>query len=414
MIKMDEPRAVAVLVSGGGTNLEALFEAEQAGTLKSGRIRLVISDRKGAGALDRAVRRGVRAVFLEKRGSGGGSTEDYSARNIKDYSGRLLALLREARIEVVVLAGFLTVLAEPLLGAYPRRIINIHPSLLPAFGGRGWYGLNVHRAVLDAGCTETGATAHFVDASIDGGEILVQKAVAVRPDDTPESLQRRVMEEAEWVILSQAVETVCAGLSAQPGLIGLTGLYCAGKNYAAALLEKHGIPVLDVDKAGHEALERQKTRIVEVFGADILDDHGLVDRKKLGKKVFDGDKRADRLRTLEEIVHPEVDRMTEDWIRAQNTKFCGINAALLHKCACFNRLGLIMVIRAPFPVRLWRALRRDRLPLADLLRRFRAQKEFRVHLQNAQLFSKNADTRIMVVDNFLTGLEAKLKKTGVI
>jgi dephospho-CoA kinase len=184
-------------------------------------------------------------------------------------------------------------------------------------------------------------------------------------------------------------------------LIGLTGLYCAGKNYAAALLEKEGLPVLDVDKAGHEALAVQKNNIAARFGGDVLDGMGNVDRKKLGARVF-GD--PGKLRALEAIVHPETNHLVNEWIAAHEGQTAVINAALLHECACFDRLDAVIVIRAPFLVRLWRAKKRDGLPLSQLLKRFGAQKTF-----SLQYFQKNADIRVTVVKNFGPGLKKKLK-----
>jgi dephospho-CoA kinase len=186
------------------------------------------------------------------------------------------------------------------------------------------------------------------------------------------------------------------------GLIGLTGLYCAGKNYAAAIFERRGIPVLDVDKAGHEAVVTKKDEIVARFGGDILDGEGVIDRKKLGAKVFG---KPPELRALEAIVHPEANRITHAWIAAHEGMPAVINAALLHKCACFDELDAIIVIHAPFLVRLWRAKKRDALPLRQLIPRLLSQKTF-----TAQYFQKNADTRIIAMENFGLGMEKKLLK----
>jgi dephospho-CoA kinase len=183
-------------------------------------------------------------------------------------------------------------------------------------------------------------------------------------------------------------------------LVGLTGLCCAGKNYAAAIFERQGIPVFDVDKAGHEALEIKKWEIAERFGQEIIDSEGKVDRKKLGAAVF---RDSAKLRELEAIVHPEANRITNNWIAAHADGPAIINAALLHKCDCFNRLQAVIIIRAPFPVRLWRAKKRDGLPLVQLARRLSAQKNF-----FSQYFSKNADNKIIVIDNCGSGLEKKL------
>ena len=186
----------------------------------------------------------------------------------------------------------------------------------------------------------------------------------------------------------------------QGNLIGLTGLYCAGKNYAAGIFEKHGIPVFDVDKAGHEAIETKKHAITARFGEAVLDEGGKIDRKKLGAHVFG---KPEELRALEAIVHPETNRAANIWIKAHKETTAVINAALLHKCDCFDRLDTIIVIRAPLPVRFWRAKKRDHLPLLQLVRRFAAQKTF-----SAQYFQKNADIRVIVLDNFGSGMERKL------
>jgi dephospho-CoA kinase len=183
-------------------------------------------------------------------------------------------------------------------------------------------------------------------------------------------------------------------------LIGLTGLYCAGKNYAAGIFEKRGIPVLDVDKAGHEAIVAKKTEIAARFGEDILDGGGEIDRKKLGAKVFG---KPEEMRALEAIVHPEANRIANAWIAAHEGMPVIINAALLHKCDCFDRLDAIIIIHAPFLVRLRRAKRRDALPLGQLIRRLMSQKAF-----TAQYFRKNADTRIKEIANCGSGMEKKL------
>jgi dephospho-CoA kinase len=186
----------------------------------------------------------------------------------------------------------------------------------------------------------------------------------------------------------------------QGSLIGLTGLYCAGKNYAASIFEKRGIPVFDVDKAGHEAIETKKHEITARFGGGILDDSGKIDRKKLGVNVFG---KPEELRALEAIIHPETNRAANAWIKAHEGTTAVVNAALLHKCDCFEKLDTIIVIRAPLPVRLWRAKKRDRLPLSQLVRRFAAQKTF-----SAQYFRKNADSRVIALDNLGSDMEKKL------
>ena len=194
---------IAVLVSGGGTNLQAILDAEGRGEISSGEVTLVISDRAGAYALERAKNAGIPATEINKKACGGQTA----------FEEKLLALLTENRIDVIVLAGFLSILTENFTSKYPRRILNVHPSLIPSFCGEGFYGLKVHEAALARGVKVTGATVHFVNEIPDGGEIIAQKAVEIREGDTPEVLQRRVMEQAEWVILPQSVEKVCAALA---------------------------------------------------------------------------------------------------------------------------------------------------------------------------------------------------------
>ena len=187
---------IAVLVSGGGTNLQALLDAQVAGALRSGEVVLVVSDQPGAYALERARSMGVEAAVL---------TEDFEAQ--------LRDLLEARDIDLVVLAGFMRILSAAFTADFDRRIINVHPSLIPAFCGKGFYGLRVHQAALDYGVKVTGATVHFVNEVPDGGEIIAQKAVPVYPDDTPKTLQRRVMEEAEWVLLPRACEMISQSLN---------------------------------------------------------------------------------------------------------------------------------------------------------------------------------------------------------
>ena len=182
----------AVLVSGGGTNLQALIDTAARGEMPSVELALVVSNSAGAFALERAKRAGIRAEYLEKAG----------------FEERLEALLREEGIGLIVLAGFLRILGEGFTRRWAGRIINIHPSLIPSFCGAGFYGLRVHEAALERGVKVTGATVHFVNEIPDGGEIIAQRAVEVLPGDTPETLQRRVMEQAEWIILPQAAEKV--------------------------------------------------------------------------------------------------------------------------------------------------------------------------------------------------------------
>ena len=193
---------IAVLVSGGGTNLQALLDAQRAGALRSGEIALVISDRAGAYALRRAAQAGVSAVTIA-RGA-------FSAQT--DFEAALLGALEASRIDLVILAGFLSILSGDFTARWPRRILNVHPSLIPSFCGKGFYGLRVHEAALAYGVKVTGATVHYVNEVPDGGEILLQKAVEVLPGDTPETLQRRVMEQAEWQLLPQAAELVSQNL----------------------------------------------------------------------------------------------------------------------------------------------------------------------------------------------------------
>jgi phosphoribosylglycinamide formyltransferase-1 len=197
---MSDKKKIAVLVSGGGTNLQALIDAQQQGAISHGQIELVLSSRPDAYALTRAKTAGIACAVLCP-----------SEIDLPQFDAALEQILTRRNIDYVVLAGFMTILGERVLDAYRRRILNVHPSLIPDFCGRGFYGLRVHRAVLQAGVTETGATVHFVNEVVDGGDIIMQKRVAVLPQDTPESLQRRVMEQAEWVLLPKAVELVCSG-----------------------------------------------------------------------------------------------------------------------------------------------------------------------------------------------------------
>ena len=196
---------VAILVSGGGTNLQAILDAAARGELPSAELALVVSDRPGAYALERARRAGIPALEVNKKACGGQAA----------FEARLRAALEEHGIEVIVLAGFLSILSEDLTARYPRRILNVHPSLIPSFCGAGFYGLKVHEAALARGVKVTGATVHFVNEIPDGGEIIAQKAVEVLPGDTPEILQRRVMEQAEWILLPRSLEKVCEALAAE-------------------------------------------------------------------------------------------------------------------------------------------------------------------------------------------------------
>lgn len=190
---------IAVLVSGGGTNLQALIDAQKVGGLGSGEIVCVISSKAGVYALERAAKAGIPGEVLPARSSG------------EDVSAALLALLEKYKVDLVILAGFLSILDEQVVKAYENRIINVHPALIPAFCGKGYYGLRVHEAALEKGVKVTGATVHFVNEIPDGGAIILQKAVEVKADDTPERLQRRVMEQAEWELLPKAAALFCDG-----------------------------------------------------------------------------------------------------------------------------------------------------------------------------------------------------------
>lgn len=194
---------IAVLCSGGGTNFQAIYDAQEAGLLPHGEIVLVLSDHAEAYALERARRAGIPIAVFDRK--------QFSCRAEREEG--MLAALKASGAELVVLAGFLSILSPAFVSAYEGRILNIHPALLPSFGGEGFYGLRVHEAVLKAGIKVTGATVHFVTAACDAGPIIAQKAVEVKEGDTPETLQKRVMREAEWVIYPEAVEQVCKKLS---------------------------------------------------------------------------------------------------------------------------------------------------------------------------------------------------------
>lgn len=199
---MKEKARVAVLVSGGGTNLQALIDAQAKGIIRSGEIKLVISNKEGAFALTRAEKAGIETAVITKKDCG----------SREAFESRIMETLDSHGIDIIVLAGFMAILSERFTGAYPRRILNVHPSLIPSFCGEGFYGLRVHEAALAKGVKVTGATVHFVNEIPDGGEIILQKAVNIRENDTPETLQKRVMRLAEWKILPAAVEKVCAAL----------------------------------------------------------------------------------------------------------------------------------------------------------------------------------------------------------
>lgn len=196
-------KRIAVLVSGGGTNLQALIDAQHSGIIHSGEIVLVVSNASGAYALERAKNAGIASCTILKKRLGSQAA----------FEAELIRVLEENRIDVIILAGFMSILSGDFTDRYPRRILNVHPSLIPSFCGEGFYGLRVHRAALDYGVKVTGATVHFVNQIPDGGEIIAQKAVEIQPGDTPEILQRRVMEQAEWILLPRAAEQVCAEMT---------------------------------------------------------------------------------------------------------------------------------------------------------------------------------------------------------
>ena len=192
---------IAVLVSGGGTNLQALIDAEKSGVIKSGEIKLVISNNENAYALKRARNADIKTAICVKNGV-----------SQEEFEQKLISLLEENSIELIILAGFMCILSEYFTSRYQKRIINVHPSLIPSFCGKGFYGLHVHEAALSYGVKVTGATVHFVNEIPDGGEIIMQKAVYIKDGDTPETLQKRVMENAEWEILPLAAEKVCSDI----------------------------------------------------------------------------------------------------------------------------------------------------------------------------------------------------------
>ena len=195
-------KRIAVLVSGGGTNLQALLDAEAAGKIPHGEIALVISNNPDAYALERARLAGVPGAVVTKKECG--SQEAFEAQ--------IQAVLERNGTDLIILAGFMCILSENFTSKWPKRILNVHPSLIPSFCGEGFYGLRVHKCALDYGVKVTGATVHFVNEIPDGGEIIAQKAVYIEKGDTPEILQKRVMEQAEWILLPQAAETVCASM----------------------------------------------------------------------------------------------------------------------------------------------------------------------------------------------------------
>ncbi|MBO4880966.1 MAG: phosphoribosylglycinamide formyltransferase [Firmicutes bacterium] len=202
--KKQKKANIAVLISGGGTNLQAILDAEKSGALHSGSVKLVISNRKGAYGLERAKAAGVKAVAVTKKDCG--SQEAFEAE--------LIRRLDEAKTDLIVLAGWLAILSENFTRHFEHRIINIHPALIPSFCGEGFYGLKVHEAALEKGVKVSGATVHYVNEIPDGGEIIAQKAVRVYPGDTPEKLQLRIMKQAEWKLLPKAAEDICAKIVA--------------------------------------------------------------------------------------------------------------------------------------------------------------------------------------------------------
>lgn len=195
---------IAILVSGGGTNLQALIDAEKKGIIKSGKLSLVISNNPNAYAITRAEIAGITSVIVTKK--------EYVTQEA--FESKMLEVLDEYDIDLIVLAGFMSILSADFTSRYPKRIINVHPSLIPSFCGKGFYGLRVHEAALDYGVKVTGATVHFVNEIPDGGEIILQKSVSVKKNETPESLQKKVMRQAEWVILPKATELVSAEIIA--------------------------------------------------------------------------------------------------------------------------------------------------------------------------------------------------------
>lgn len=195
---MKSKTKIAVLVSGGGTNLQALIDAQKSGVIADGEITLVISNKDGAYALTRAENAGIKTATVLKKECG----------SQEAFEEAMMKLINDNGIELIVLAGFMSILSENFTSAYPKRIINVHPALIPSFCGKGFYGLHVHEAALEYGVKVTGATVHFVNEIPDGGEIIAQKAVEILDGDTPEVLQKRVMEQAEWIILPESVQKV--------------------------------------------------------------------------------------------------------------------------------------------------------------------------------------------------------------
>ena len=208
-----EKANIAVLVSGGGTNLQALIDAQRSGIITSGAITLVVSNNPNAYALERAAKAGIDTLVVQKVKDGAQAAEGaIAAHGQEDFETKIIEALDKADIDLIVLAGFMSILSKRFTDHFAGRIINVHPSLIPSFCGEGYYGLRVHQAALDYGVKVTGATVHFVNEIPDGGKIILQKAVYIEDGDTPEVLQKRVMEQAEWIILPQAAEMVCSEL----------------------------------------------------------------------------------------------------------------------------------------------------------------------------------------------------------
>lgn len=195
-------KKIGVLVSGGGTNLQAIIDAVNNGVIKSGEVVTVVSNKNGVYALERAKNAGIEGVVIEKKA--------YST--LEEFDEALCSHMKSRGVDLIVMAGFLCIVGDKLIKEYENRIINIHPSLIPSFCGEGFYGLRVHEAALNYGVKVSGATVHYVNGVVDGGKIIKQKAVYVKEGDTPETLQRRIMEEAEWVILPEAIEEICAAM----------------------------------------------------------------------------------------------------------------------------------------------------------------------------------------------------------
>ena len=203
---------IAVLVSGGGTNLQAIIDAQNAGVIRDAKVELVISNVAGAYALERATNAGIKTAIIRKK--------DFE--NASQWEDALIKELKKNSIDLIVLAGFLSILSENFIKQFPNKIINVHPSLIPSFCGEGMYGLHVHEAALAKGVKVTGATVHYVNEIVDGGEIIAQKAVEVLRGDTPEVLQKRVMEKAEWIILPRAIQTIAEDAALSAAVQGTT------------------------------------------------------------------------------------------------------------------------------------------------------------------------------------------------